>query len=61
MPGVKLLRQDSKSNSKAEYIMGHSLRVTAILACQINTCFTAPFTGKIHEGVQLCVEKNGLY
>ncbi len=25
MPGVKLLHQDSASNSKAEYIMGHSL------------------------------------
>ena len=61
MPGVKLLRQNSESNSKAEYIMGHSLQVIVILARKINTCFAVSLAGKIHEGVQFCVEKNGLY
>src|SRR5271167_4419041 len=32
MPGVKWLHQESESNSKAEYIMGHSIQVLAILA-----------------------------
>ena len=27
MPGVKLLHQESDSNTKPEYIMGHSLQV----------------------------------
>jgi hypothetical protein len=31
MPGVKLLHQASDSNSKAEYIMGHSLQAVALL------------------------------
>ena len=31
MPGVKWLHQDSESNAKAEYIMGHSLQRTALV------------------------------
>jgi len=31
MPGVKLLHQDSQSNSKAEFIMGHSIQVLSFL------------------------------
>lgn len=50
MPGVKLLHQDSASNSKAEYIMGHSLQVLAILAKKLGTCFAVPLAGQIHEG-----------
>jgi hypothetical protein len=57
MPGVKLLHQDSESNSKAKYIMGHSLQVIAILARGLNTCFAVPLIGKIHEGIQLYYEK----
>ena len=32
MPAVKLLHQESESNTKAEYIMGHSFQSIAILA-----------------------------
>ena len=58
MPGVKLLHQDSDSNSKAEYIMGHSLQVVAILAQALNTCFAVPLIGEIHEGIRFSYEKN---
>jgi len=53
MPGVKLLHQDSESNSKAEYIMGHSLQVIAVLSQGLNTYFAIPLIGQIHEGIKL--------
>lgn len=52
MPGVKWLHQDSESNSKAEYIMGHSIQVAAILAMGFSTCFAIPLGGEIHEGIR---------
>lgn len=52
MPGVKWLHQDSESNSKAEYIMGHSIQVAAILAQGLRTCFAIPLIGEIHEGIR---------
>jgi hypothetical protein len=52
MPGVKWLHQESESNSKAEYIMGHSIQVLAILAQGLSTCFAIPLAGKIHEGIR---------
>jgi hypothetical protein len=52
MPAVKWLHQDSESNSKAEYIMGHSIQVIAILAMGLSTCFAIPLTGEIHEGIR---------
>jgi hypothetical protein len=58
MPGVKLLHQDSESNSKAEYIMGHSLQVIAVLAKGLSTYFAIPLIGQIHEGIKLyCGDK----
>jgi DDE superfamily endonuclease len=58
MPGVKLLHQDSASNSKAEYIMGHSLQVLAILTKGLNTYFAVPLIGQIHEGIRLYCGKH---
>lgn len=52
MPGVKWLHQESESNSKAEYIMGHSLQVLAILAQGLGTYFAVPLAGEIHEGIR---------
>jgi len=52
MPGVKFLHQDSESNSKAEYIMGHSLQAVAILAQGLSTFFAVPLVGEIHEGIR---------
>lgn len=57
MPAVKLLHQDSASNSKAEYIMGHSIQVLAILAQGLSTCFSVPLIGQIHEGFKHIASK----
>lgn len=51
MPGVKLLHQESDSNSKAEYIMGHSCQAVAILVSALATVFAVPLACRIHEGV----------
>jgi hypothetical protein len=50
MPGVKSLYQDSQSNSKAEYIMGHSIQVVALLVSGLSSFFAVPLSGGIHEG-----------
>jgi hypothetical protein len=42
MPGVKLLHQQSKSNTKAESIMGHSLQAVSILAPAAQSFFAIP-------------------
>jgi hypothetical protein len=39
MPGVKLLHQVSESNTKPEYIMGHSIQVVSVL---VRAAWTAP-------------------
>ena len=51
MPGVKLLHQDSESNTKAEYIMGHSFQAVSILAQAAQSIFAVPLAARIHEGV----------
>lgn len=52
MPGVKWLHQDSDSNSKAEYIMGHSIQAIAILVQGLKGFFALPLTARIHEGIR---------
>jgi len=51
MPAVKKLHQGSESNSKPEYIFGHSCQVIAILAGTLNSVFAIPLISRIHEGV----------
>ena len=51
MPSVKLLHQDSESNTKAEYIMGHSCQAIGILARSCSSVFCIPFSTRIHEGL----------
>ncbi|OHB98969.1 MAG: hypothetical protein A2Z58_03770 [Planctomycetes bacterium RIFCSPHIGHO2_12_42_15] len=51
MPGVKSLHQESDSNKKAEYIMGHSCQVVSLLAAAKKSCFAIPLVSRIHEGV----------
>lgn len=51
MPAVKLLHQESDSNTKPEYIMGHSTQVVAILVGALKTVFAVPLKSRIHEGV----------
>jgi hypothetical protein len=51
MPAVKKLHQESESNSKANYIFGHSCQAIAILAGVANSIFAVPLISRIHEGV----------
>jgi hypothetical protein len=55
MPAVKLLHQESESNTKAEYILGHSCQAIGILAKTCKTVFCIPIVNRIHEGL---VESN---
>jgi hypothetical protein len=52
MPGVKLLHQQSASNTKPEYIMGHSLQAISLLVHSAGGQVAAvPLTSRIHEGL----------
>jgi hypothetical protein len=51
MPGVKKLHQESDSNTKPEYIFGHSCQAVAVLAQALSTVFAVPLACRIHEGV----------
>lgn len=53
MPGVKLLHQESESNSKPEYIMGHSCQAIALCAKALCGFFAIPLIARIHEGIVL--------
>jgi len=51
MPAVKKLHQESESNTKPEYIFGHSCQALAIVAGYMETFFAIPLACRIHEGV----------
>jgi len=51
MPGVKSLHQESESNTKAEYIMGHSCQAVSLLVGALESVFAIPLASRIHEGV----------
>jgi len=51
MPAVRLLHQESDSNSKRPYIMGHSCQAIAILAGTFQSVFAIPLVCRIHEGL----------
>lgn len=51
MPGVKKLHQESDSNTKPEYIMGHSFQAIALLVNVAKTAFAVPLISRIHEGL----------
>ena len=55
MPGVKSLHQESESNSKAEFIMGHSFQALSLLTTSLGYFFATPIVAQIHEGI---VESN---
>lgn len=52
MPGVKLLHQQSESNTKPEYIMGHSFQAVGILCGALKGVFSVPLISRIHEGIK---------
>ena len=51
MPAVKKLHQESESNTKPEYIFGHSCQTVAVLMRAAQSVFAVPLTCRIHEGV----------
>lgn len=52
MPGVKSLHQESTDNSKAEFIMGHSIQVIALLVgAPTGQVFAVPLLSRICEGL----------
>lgn len=52
MPGVKLLHQQSESNTKPEYITGHSFQAVGVLCGALKGVFSVPLISRIHEGVK---------
>jgi hypothetical protein len=50
MPGVKKLHQESDSNTKPEYIFGHSCQAVAVLTQALSSVFALPLVCRIHEG-----------
>lgn len=52
MPAVKRLHQVSDSNTKPEYIRGHSLQVVSLLVCAASSFLAVPLVARIHEGVK---------
>ncbi len=54
MPAVKSLHQESSSNSKPPFIMGHSLQAISFLAAgPTGHVLSVPLAARIHEGVVL--------
>lgn len=51
MPEVKLLHQDSQSNSKVEYIMGHSIQAASVVAGTESQAVAVPLSAQIHGGI----------
>jgi len=51
MPGVKRLHQESESNTKPEYIMGHSLQSVSMLIHAASSILAVPLASRIHEGI----------
>lgn len=51
MPAVKLLHQESDSNTKPQYIMGHSMQAVSLLARAADSVFAVPLAVRIHEGL----------
>lgn len=51
MPAVKKLHQQSESNTKPEYIFGHSCQAVSILMKAAASVFAVPLVCRIHEGV----------
>ena len=51
MPAVKFLHQQSESNTKPEFIMGHSFQAISILISACKGVFAVPLASRIHEGV----------
>jgi len=51
MPGVKKLHQESESNTKPEFISGHSCQTVSVLISAGKSFFALPLISRIHEGI----------
>jgi len=51
MPAVKSLHQESESNSKPPFIMGHSFQAVALLFRLGKAVLSVPLACRIHEGI----------
>jgi len=51
MPAVKKLHQQSESNTKPSYIMGHSCQAISLLATGLSSVVAIPLVARIHEGL----------
>lgn len=51
MPAVKCLHQESGSNTKPEFIMGHSCQAISLLVGAQESFFAIPLIARIHEGL----------
>jgi len=51
MPARKSLHQESESNTKPAFIMGHSYQALSVLVTAASTVFSVPLDIKIHEGL----------
>jgi hypothetical protein len=51
MQAVKLLHQQSDSNTKPEYIMGHSIQAVSLLVHAAASVCAVPLAARIHQGV----------
>lgn len=51
MPAVKKLHQESESNTKPEYIFGHSCQAIGLVVGKNSTLFSIPIISQIHEGI----------
>ena len=51
MPAVKCLHQESESNTKPTFIMGHSFQSVSLLVSACKSVFAVPLASRIHEGV----------
>lgn len=60
MPAVKSLHQESESNSKPEYIMGHSCQALALCVNALSGFFAIPLIARIHEGIKQPEEQKKL-
>lgn len=52
MPAVKKMFQESESNTKPNYIFGHSFQSIGVLAGNQSTVFAVPLISRIHEGLK---------
>lgn len=52
MPAVRSLHQESSSNTKPEWIMGHYFQVISVLVQGAGRFFAVPLSARIHDGIR---------